>query len=152
MVSRRMGSGALLRNRDGRIFVVKPSYKPLWEIPGGVIEPGESPRACCHRELIEELGMEIPIGRLLVMDWLPPEPPQPDGWMFVYDCGILDEDDVARIVLPEEELVKWKFVEPGDLDDYLVSFMVRRIRVAHECAEDGTTADLEWGFRPTKQG
>lgn len=29
---------------------------PLWEIPAGRLEPGESPEACAHRELREEAG------------------------------------------------------------------------------------------------
>jgi len=34
----------------------------LWEIPAGTLEPGESPRACAHRELMEEIGYRA--GRL----------------------------------------------------------------------------------------
>lgn len=151
MSGRRMGSGALIRDPQGWILVVKPSYKEFWEIPGGAIEPGESPRACCQRELGEELGLEISVGRLLVIDWLPPTPSNPDGWMFVYDGGVLDETTAAQISLPQEELLEWRFVKPEELDEYLPTHMVRRIRVAHHCAEDSTTADLEWGYRPTSK-
>ncbi len=28
----------------------------IWEIPAGVVEPGEDPQACAHRELLEEAG------------------------------------------------------------------------------------------------
>lgn len=151
VVSRRMGSGALLRDPHDRILVVKPSYKELWEIPGGLIELGESPRSCCHRELGEELGLEILVGRLLVMDWLPPAPPLPDGWQFVYDGGVLDDTDAANIVLPQDELLEWRFVTLEELDNYLPPQLARRMRVAHECALAGTTADLEWGVRPAGQ-
>ncbi len=33
-----------------------------WELPGGKVEPGEGDRAALHRELMEELGVEIRVG------------------------------------------------------------------------------------------
>ena len=143
-----MGSGALFRDGEGGVLLVKPSYKPVWEIPGGAIEPGEAPRVTCARELIEELGMDLSIGRLLVIDWLPPRDDKPDGWMFVYDGGVLPPEVAANIKLPPDELLEWRFVRLEDLESYVADFKARRLRVAYECALDGETADLEWGFLP----
>ncbi|GAB4353213.1 MAG: NUDIX hydrolase [Candidatus Abyssubacteria bacterium] len=33
-----------------------PAKTTLWEVPAGTLEPSEGPRACAHRELIEETG------------------------------------------------------------------------------------------------
>lgn len=36
-----------------------------WEFPGGKVEPGESPEAGVHREIREELGVEVELGEEL---------------------------------------------------------------------------------------
>ena len=48
-------AGALFVDERGRVMLVEPTYKPMWEIPGGVIESGETPSAACAREIDEEL-------------------------------------------------------------------------------------------------
>jgi 8-oxo-dGTP diphosphatase len=147
-LKRRMGSGALFRDDFGRILLVKPSYKESWEIPGGAIEPGEPPRVTCRREILEELGLDLAIGRLLVIDWRPPDDSRPDGWMFVYDGGVLDAGVASNFRLPPDELLEWRFVELEALEEYVPDFFARRLRVAFDCAVREQTADLENGHIP----
>ena len=47
MATPRVAAGALIRAPAGRILLVTPTYKDGWEIPGGYVEPGESPAAAC---------------------------------------------------------------------------------------------------------
>lgn len=61
-------TAAVLR-RGGLVLVAQRS-KPAWlagkwEFPGGKIEPGETGEACLARELREELGVEVEVGRLV---------------------------------------------------------------------------------------
>lgn len=39
------------------LLLVKPSYRLEWNLPGGSIDPGETPHAAALRELEEEIGL-----------------------------------------------------------------------------------------------
>jgi 8-oxo-dGTP diphosphatase len=45
----------LARSSNGVVLVFN-RYRQVWELPGGLIDPGESPRTCAGRELAEESG------------------------------------------------------------------------------------------------
>ena len=62
----------VLRNPAGEVLLCELSYKKEWDLPGGVVDPGESPATCVEREVEEELGIHVAAGRLLAVNWLPP--------------------------------------------------------------------------------
>jgi 8-oxo-dGTP diphosphatase len=96
-----MAAGALFRDEDGRVLLVDPTYKPTWDLPGGAVEKEESPHAACRREVAEELGLDRPPGRVLVVDWVPSRPERPEGLIVVYDGGVLAPGEVAAITTPD---------------------------------------------------
>jgi ADP-ribose pyrophosphatase YjhB (NUDIX family) len=99
-----MGAGVLFEDDAGRVLLVQPSYKPGWDIPGGIVEPGESPRFAAERELLEEIGVAAPFGRVLTVDWAPDEA-FGDKVLFVFEGRPLDEATRAAIRVDGEELV-----------------------------------------------
>ncbi len=61
-------AAAALINPSGQLLVSRrPAHKAMagyWELPGGKIEPGESPEAAIRREMEEELGVRIDMSHL----------------------------------------------------------------------------------------
>jgi 8-oxo-dGTP pyrophosphatase MutT (NUDIX family) len=143
---RLIGAGALFRNPAGHVLLVHPTYKASWEIPGGIVEEGESPRQCCAREVLEELGYDGPIGRLLVVDWLPDLGGQGDRVLFIFDGGVVGDSFVESVTLPPAELSESRFVDLDHAEAYLGPGMVRRLREALVHALRNTTGYLEFGW------
>ncbi|PTR30265.1 8-oxo-dGTP diphosphatase [Rhodococcus sp. OK519] len=58
--------------RDGRLLLAQRTrpveLAGLWELPGGKVEPGESPADAVRRELREELGVEVVAGERIGAD------------------------------------------------------------------------------------
>ena len=60
--------GAIVADSQGRLLMIKRGHEPgagLWSIPGGRIEPGESDAEAVVREMIEETGLTVEVGRLI---------------------------------------------------------------------------------------
>jgi 8-oxo-dGTP diphosphatase len=139
-----VAAGALITAEDGRVLLVKPSYKPLWEIPGGMVEAGETPARGLEREIAEELGIAVPAGPLLVADWAPLEPTG-DKLLFVFDCGRLDSGQAAALRPDGVEIVDLAYHPLAALDDLLIPRLARRLRAALDARRDHTVSYLEHG-------
>jgi len=135
-------AGALLLDSHDRILLVEPTYKDFWEIPGGRIEPGETPSQACARELHEELGLRRETGRLLVVDWMP----DPTRVLFVFDGGRLSGEEIANVRLPAEELASYEFLPLEAALTRLIPRLSRRVAAAFQAHTDGTTQYLEHGL------
>lgn len=60
--------GAVATDEDGRLLVVRRRNPPgagRWTVPGGRVEPGERLADAVAREVAEETGLEVEIGRVV---------------------------------------------------------------------------------------
>ena len=89
-MTRKLVVAGLIIGDDGRVLITqRRADQPLplqWEFPGGKVEPGESPTAALVRELNEELGVEVAVGR--IWEVLFHAYPDFDLVMLVYSCRV----------------------------------------------------------------
>lgn len=136
----------LLDDRD-RPLIVQNSWNDEWTLPGGALNHGEPPRRGAEREIEEELGLHIEVGRLLLVDWEPPTEALPvDGLMSLFDGGSLDAGQIKRIRLQEAELKAYQFAAPDEFPRSLPANLNRRLRAALTAREHGTILYLENGY------
>ncbi len=126
-----VSAGALIFDGAGRLLILKPTYKSGWTIPGGVMEAdGETPWQACRREVREECGIEVDHGRLACMDFRRPRPGRPGGIRFLFDCGAVDDERLAAIVVQPEEVSEYRLVALPDALPLLRGPIRRRVRSA----------------------
>ena len=76
--------------------VLRNPFKPDWELPGGIVEPDEPPRRGAVREVPEELGLDLDVGPLLVVDWMPTYLGWDDAIELIFDGG-MEEAELAGL-------------------------------------------------------
>jgi ADP-ribose pyrophosphatase YjhB (NUDIX family) len=142
---KRVSAGVLFTDR-GRVLLVEPVSKPYWDLPGGVVEAGESPHAAAGREVKEELGITVAVGRLLVVDFMPPRPDLTEALMLVYSGGVLLPD--TEIHVQAEEVRSWAWCTPGGqrARQLKAPILARRVAAARKAIATGTTIYLESGW------
>lgn len=145
---KRMSAGVVIRDAAGRLLLVEPSYKPSWEIPGGVVENGEAPWVTAARELHEEVGLARSCGRLLVVDYVPAENDSlPERIAFVFDGGTIDAADVGGLRLGAE-LVSAALCTADEMRAKVKPLLGDRLTAALDAAASGLTVMCERG-KPT---
>lgn len=140
----RAAAGALFFDGSGRVMLVHPTYKSYLDIPGGFVEPGETPYQACVREVREELGVQPAIGRLLAADWVPASY-KGDRVLFVFDGGVLGSEVLERITFADNELSAYEFRSVDELDGLLIERLARRVKAAVIARGRGEMVYLENG-------
>ncbi len=74
--------GVLLVDASGRLLMqLRDEHAPVspnqWGLPGGGIEPGETPEGAARRELLEETGLEVTAPLILFWHGMRPATGQP---------------------------------------------------------------------------
>ncbi|WP_328553661.1 (deoxy)nucleoside triphosphate pyrophosphohydrolase [Streptomyces sp. NBC_00358] len=102
--------GALVR--DGRLLAARRSAPPdlagRWELPGGKVEPGETPESALVRELREELGVDAE-----ALERVPGEWPLKPGYVLVVWAARLLPGSAEPAALQDHDELRW--LAPADV-------------------------------------
>ena len=123
-------SQMLVRDRTARVLLCELTYKQDWDLPGGVVEVGESPQLAVTREVEEELGLRLVAGPLLLTDWLPPWSGWDDALCLVFDGGAHDAAITEAIVMQTREIRSAEFCTAEQVRERCADFTARRVASA----------------------
>ena len=138
----------LVRDHEDRVLLCELTYKQDWDLPGGVVEVGESPKLAVAREVREELGLDLEAGDLLLTDWLPPWGGWDDAVCLVFDGGRHDASLLDAMVREEREIRGARFCTPEEVRTHCADFTARRVVAALANVGGATAAYTESG-RPS---
>ncbi|MDG4762974.1 NUDIX hydrolase [Solwaraspora sp. WMMD406] len=142
---KRVSADVLIRDCEGRILLVDPQYKPNWDIPGGMAEANEPPHEAVRRELREELGLDLHVAGLLVVDWVSPHGPWDDLLSFIFDGGELTDEQISGLRIVDEELSAFEFCTAEQAQQRLRPYLWRRVAVALDALRTRTAYYLQDG-------
>ncbi|MBM9468826.1 NUDIX domain-containing protein [Nakamurella leprariae] len=136
-----LAAAVLLRDTAGRVLLVETPYRAEPVLPGGVVEDGESPATAAGREVHEETGLTIPVGRLLVVQAVPARPDRPATIQFVFATPAVPVD--GPLVPQPGEVAALRWWTPVDAVRQTAAWGADRLAAALRCEADGSTAYLD---------
>ena len=122
---------ALVKLNDSYLLIKRTKMKrgkenslpEYWDIPGGMVEEGETPSVAAIRETKEEVNLDIVIGPILHEDSNYDESKGTVFTRIVYQAELKDGQDENNIILQEDEHSEYRLVKDiTDVDkpvDYL---------------------------------
>ena len=122
-----------------RILLVRRADNGCWAVPGGYMEPGESMTEACAREVREETGLEVQVGRLISVYTSPHrllEYPDGNRWQLV----VLHFEAVPAggTLATSDETSEFGFFTPEETSN-LPMGELDQLRVEDAFTEPGTT-------------
>jgi 8-oxo-dGTP pyrophosphatase MutT (NUDIX family) len=124
---KQVGTAVLFFNSNGDLLIVKPDYRKEWLVPGGASDENESPLHCALRETEEEIGLTLTSLELVGISYAPKRGPFTDTLRFIFNGGVLMEEQISQIKLQTEELEEYTFLSPEEAIPLLTPGLQRSV-------------------------
>ncbi len=103
----RAGADALVQNEQGEVLLVRRADDGRWAMPGGWVDPGETPEQAVVREVAEETGLRVSAPHLVHTEQ------RPQSVHYTFRCRL----DGGRLQASEESL-EVAFLIPNRVDQW----------------------------------
>lgn len=120
--------GVIIRDAAGRILLERRSDCGLWGLPGGRLDPGESVADAALREVFEETGLRVRLGRLVGVYSGPDQLVTYPGNIVQLVDIIFDAEVLSGVLCMSPESLELRFFEVSDLPAELVPPAVSPLR------------------------
>lgn len=100
----------ILAVENGKVLLLYRDDENHWEVPGGKVEPGESPTETAVRETREEIGVDVELRQPFYSGEF-----QHRGKLFLWHGYLAELDGEPR--LQEEKFSELKWFEPSELPE-----------------------------------
>lgn len=138
MPRKRLIAQGILRTDGDRIALCQLTYKKDWDLPGGIVDPGESPAHCVVREVKEELGLDVAVSSLLAVNWLPPYRGWDDALLCLFDLGHVPEDFLERASLEAREIKAVHWADAATVAERVAPYTARMVAEVLAARVEGT--------------
>lgn len=142
-----VAAGALISDKEGKVLLLKPTYRDQFLIPGGMVEVDESPAQAAVREIKEEIGLEINLLSLLCLDYKPSLVTNFNDatLQFIFDGGVVSDEQIQTIKLNTDEHVEYKFFTINEITGLCSPGLEKRILESIRAKSANTCIYLENG-------
>lgn len=125
----RVGAFAVIRDADGRVLISRRVDSGWYNLPGGGVEPHESAPEGVIREVREETGLEVSVGRLIGLY----SKPQKHEMVLVFEARVIGGE-----MKPSDEADQHDWARPDELNRF--SILPKHLERIHDALRNEAAA------------